>query len=309
MAARAGRKPQGWKLIDELPGRSDDKRKMKIFLQTLTGTCTVEDACRQLELRPSWFFDVRKRWLQDSFNAVAARPLGRPPRTPPEVRARLVELEQQVRDLQRQLAAAELRCSLAQIRGEPATSGARTGSRKKRRRGRPLTLPAKSEGRRLRRPRQSSRRTPPSPSPRGRLRPGPNSRPHVRMRDRPACNRPSAAQRGSLPRMTLAALSTCVGCRPIAAGGRGPTPRRESRNGIDGATCCCGLRQPGRGDSRCGSRRGARASLAARGVTGGSGSKTDNLSSPCGAVRRLVPRQPSARGRCGSLRSTAPSFR
>lgn len=111
MGDRAGRKPQGWKLIDALEGDARDKARVKAFLQTLSGECTVDEACAALGLHPSWFFDLRNRWLQDSLNALA-RPLGRPAKRTEVDEGEVAELRRQMRELQQRLNLAELRQGL-----------------------------------------------------------------------------------------------------------------------------------------------------------------------------------------------------
>lgn len=48
---RVGRKPQGWKLIDRLSGDADCKARLKAFLLTMTGQCTVPEVCHELGIR------------------------------------------------------------------------------------------------------------------------------------------------------------------------------------------------------------------------------------------------------------------
>lgn len=110
--SRAGRKPQGWKLIDDLVGDAQSKARVKVFLQTLTGECTVDDACDMLGIGPSRFFKLRNDWLQEAVDLLGPKPLGRPPKTPDEPPA--AELKRQVHELKQQLLGAELRAKLAE---------------------------------------------------------------------------------------------------------------------------------------------------------------------------------------------------
>lgn len=110
----AGRKPQGVRLLDELDGDdSQAKRAMQVFLRTMMGECTIQDACRELGVNQSWFFERRKRWLQESLDLLGPRAMGRPPNPAAEAEARVAELEQEVQKLKAQLAAANLRTALA----------------------------------------------------------------------------------------------------------------------------------------------------------------------------------------------------
>ena len=110
--ARAGRKPQGWKRIDRLSADEQCKARRKAFLETLSGQCRVEDACRKLGIEKSRFFVLRNDWLQDAVNLLAPKPTGRP-RTATRDEPQVAELKQQVEQLQQQLRRAELRAQLA----------------------------------------------------------------------------------------------------------------------------------------------------------------------------------------------------
>jgi hypothetical protein len=135
--SRVGRKPQGWKLIDGLAGDAQCKARLKAFLQTLTGECTVDEVCARLGIGPSRFFDLRNEWLQEAMDLLGPKPIGRPPKThdgPPAA-----ELKQQLHDLKQQLLSAELRAKLAEAgalrplrpsekKGPRASRGARTAA-------------------------------------------------------------------------------------------------------------------------------------------------------------------------------------
>jgi hypothetical protein len=133
---RAGRKPQGVQLIDGLEGDARAKRALKVFLKTLSGECTVDEACQELDLAPSWFFEWRNRWLQESLDLLAPRKMGRPaqPQAPGESRA--AQLEEELQKVQAQLAAANLRAALAgggshAARQDDQKKGARSRRRKR----------------------------------------------------------------------------------------------------------------------------------------------------------------------------------
>jgi hypothetical protein len=131
--SRAGRKPQGWKLIDDLAGDAQSKARVKVFLQTLTGACTVDEACALLGIGPSRFFKLRGDWLQESVDLLAPKPIGRPRESRDEPAS--AELKLQVHDLKQQLLGAELRAKLAEagvlrpLRPRRKKGGRRTGRR------------------------------------------------------------------------------------------------------------------------------------------------------------------------------------
>lgn len=108
--ARAGRKPQGWKLIDRLLADESSKARLKEFLRTMTGECTVDEACRELGIEKSRFFALRDKWLGEAVGLLAPKPAGRPRKAPEEPEIDPAE----VRLLKQQLMAAELRARLAE---------------------------------------------------------------------------------------------------------------------------------------------------------------------------------------------------
>lgn len=116
--ARAGRKPQGWNLIDRLSADESCKARLKAFLETMTGHCTVDEACRKLGIKPSRFFVLRNDWLEKAVNLLEPKPTGRPRKAPPD-EPRVEELRQEVRDLEQRLLGAELRAELAEADVSP----------------------------------------------------------------------------------------------------------------------------------------------------------------------------------------------
>lgn len=128
--ARVGRKPQGWKLIDHLSGDEDCKARLKAFLQTMTGQCTVPEVCQELGIRQSRFFVLRNDWLQEALGLLEPKPVGRPRKAEPE-EPQVAQLKQQVHKLEQQLMAAELRARLAEGKVAKATpQGRKKGARR-----------------------------------------------------------------------------------------------------------------------------------------------------------------------------------
>ena len=111
--SRVGRKPQGWKLIDRLSGDEDSKARLKAFLKTMTGQCTVTEACEQLGIEQSRFFALRNQWLEEALGLLEPKPAGRPRKAPLD-EPQVVQLKQQVQKLEQRLLGAELRARLAE---------------------------------------------------------------------------------------------------------------------------------------------------------------------------------------------------
>jgi len=119
---RLGRKPQGAALVAALPGSEHTKKRLTLFLQTMSGQCSVGDACQELEICESRFYAQRTEWLEESLALLEPGSPGRPAKPallpePVEVDA----LRERVRDLEHRLAVAEVRsdlaCSLPRLAG------------------------------------------------------------------------------------------------------------------------------------------------------------------------------------------------
>lgn len=74
----AGRRPMGIEQVELLPGSTAAKLRLEVLLANLAGELSVERACAMLGLHKSRFFELRKRWLQESVEALEPEPAGRP---------------------------------------------------------------------------------------------------------------------------------------------------------------------------------------------------------------------------------------
>jgi hypothetical protein len=122
--------------VAHLEGSAQAKQRLEVVLRTLAGSLSVQQACAELGLSPSRFGQLRTRLLQAALASLEPRPAGRPqaPATP----APVAELQQRVRELERQLHAALVREEVALILPRPPQ-------------------PKKARGRRPRRSRRPSR--------------------------------------------------------------------------------------------------------------------------------------------------------
>jgi hypothetical protein len=113
---RFGRKPQGVGLVTPLAGSEHAKRRMTLFLQTLSGQCSVPEACAQLGIGQSRFFAQRSAWLQQSLAILEPRSPGRPPK--PDSAAAdddLRQLQERLQHLEARSAAVEVQAELASL--------------------------------------------------------------------------------------------------------------------------------------------------------------------------------------------------
>lgn len=134
--ARAGRKPQGYELIEKRPGSADTKARVWAFVRTLNGELRIEDACRELGIEASRFFDLRNTWIDKSLEFLTPRPAGRPARQTAED-PEFTALKAELAAVRKQLTVAQLQAALREAAsGEPASAAAdeRESPLKKRRR-------------------------------------------------------------------------------------------------------------------------------------------------------------------------------
>jgi len=111
---RIGRKPQGAELVDALFGSERAKARLKAFLETLSGELTIDEACQQLEICASRFFDQRNAWLHGSLELLEPRLPGRPRKEEPPVPPEEVEsLRKRVQELEARVVVAETQSALA----------------------------------------------------------------------------------------------------------------------------------------------------------------------------------------------------
>jgi hypothetical protein len=123
-----GRRPAGPEYIERLEGSALAKVRAKVVLQTMARELTVAQACAQLGICEQRFYQLREEHLSDFVAGFEPGQPGRPPRTPSLA-------EQQIRDLQEQLAAKDVALRTALAREEIALCHAscRTPRRKKKR--------------------------------------------------------------------------------------------------------------------------------------------------------------------------------
>lgn len=110
---RLGRKPQGTELVDAMVGSEHAKARLKAFLETLSGAVSVDDACRELGICQSRFFEQRTEWLHESIGLLEPRVPGRPRKTEPSISAEEVQsLRRRVQELEARAAAVEVQAEL-----------------------------------------------------------------------------------------------------------------------------------------------------------------------------------------------------
>jgi hypothetical protein len=142
-----GRKPIGPPLVHRLDGSERAKDRMETILETVAGTLTIRQACDRLGIDEARFFQLRTEALQAGLSRLEPRPLGRPPQQLSPEQQRIVELEEQLREKERQQRAMEAKLEIALVMPQLVKAAGKK------------TIPSKSRGRQLaRRHRQPGKR-------------------------------------------------------------------------------------------------------------------------------------------------------
>ena len=107
-----GRPPKGTAHVDGLDGPEDLKRRLKVVLETIVGSVSVEEACTALGVSESRLHEMRHEALLGALQGLLPKPSGRPAK-PPAATAREVELQARIDELEVDLQAALVRTELA----------------------------------------------------------------------------------------------------------------------------------------------------------------------------------------------------
>jgi transposase len=134
-----GRRPSGPEYVDHLDGSAQAKERLKVVLETLAGTCRVQEACQRLGVSEPRFHQLRSQVLEAALARLEPRPAGRPPQPPApeqqhlqELAARAVAEDLAVRTAQ---AREEIALTLPRVVHEPPGPEKKTRPAKRRRRG------------------------------------------------------------------------------------------------------------------------------------------------------------------------------
>lgn len=108
-----GRRPSGPEYVDHLDGSATAKERLKVVLETLAGTCRVQEACVRLGISEPRFHQLRTQMLEAALDGLEPQTPGRKPHT-------LAPAEEQVRHLEQQLAEQDFELRAARAREEIA---------------------------------------------------------------------------------------------------------------------------------------------------------------------------------------------
>jgi hypothetical protein len=97
--------------VERLPGSPLARQRLRVVLETLAGTCRVQEACNQLGLSEQRFDHLRTQVLQAGLDSLEPRPAGRRPRPAPP--AEVAALQARVTELEIEVHAARVREEIA----------------------------------------------------------------------------------------------------------------------------------------------------------------------------------------------------
>ena len=108
-----GRRPSGPECVGRLAGSDQAKERLQVVLETLAGTCRVQEACRRLGVSEPRFHQLRTQVLEAALERLEPRPAGRPPQPAAAGGERLAALADQLAAKEVELRAAEARVEIA----------------------------------------------------------------------------------------------------------------------------------------------------------------------------------------------------
>ena len=108
-----GRRPVGPELACRLEGSAEARRRMRVILATIAGTCRVYEACAELGICEQRFEALRGAAVRAGIAALESRPAGRPPRVLSEAQVEIALLRERIAELEAQVQAAAVRAELA----------------------------------------------------------------------------------------------------------------------------------------------------------------------------------------------------
>lgn len=104
-----GRPAKGTKMVEDLEGSGDAKKRLRVILETVSGQKDVSAACDELGIGKSAFFELRSRVLQATLENLEPRSAGRPRREVSDEQAEIEKLQKENQELMTELKIAHVR--------------------------------------------------------------------------------------------------------------------------------------------------------------------------------------------------------
>jgi hypothetical protein len=108
-----GRPNFGVDHVDRIDAPEEEKRRVKLVLQTMTEELSVEEACRELSIGTSRFHELRREILEGAIEGARPGRPGRPRKKESREERKIRRLEGRVKELQEELELSLLRTELA----------------------------------------------------------------------------------------------------------------------------------------------------------------------------------------------------
>ncbi len=108
-----GRRPAGPDYVEHLPGSEQAKERLKVILQTMTGTCRVLEACARLGICEQRFHQLRQQALEAALAGLEAGTPGRPVQQRSPAEEELAAARQQLDAIEVELRTARAREEIA----------------------------------------------------------------------------------------------------------------------------------------------------------------------------------------------------
>jgi hypothetical protein len=138
--AMRGRRPAGPEYTDKVAGSHTAKERAQVILETMLGTCRVQEACARLGLSEQRFHQLREDMMTGAVKALEPGHAGRPPQIATPAEQHVAALEQQLAEHKVELQAAKAREEIAlilpKVQHEPAEPEKKTPQLPRRRRRR-----------------------------------------------------------------------------------------------------------------------------------------------------------------------------
>ena len=107
-----GRKPVGPELTRKLAGSELARQRMGVILETLGGTCRVQEACEQLGICQQRFDRLRVKAIEAGIAALELKPAGRPAKLITPEQAEIARLRERIVELESAVSVATIRAEL-----------------------------------------------------------------------------------------------------------------------------------------------------------------------------------------------------
>ena len=96
-------------MVENLDGSARAKRRLEVVLETVAGKKDVEEACAELGIGKTAFYELRKKVLQAALEDMEPKPAGRPAKGRSMEQEHIEQLQDEVEDLRAKLKIADVR--------------------------------------------------------------------------------------------------------------------------------------------------------------------------------------------------------